>query len=96
MPQYSEEARGVLAEGTVVLEAIIRKDGTITVENVREGVGFGLDQNAVQSVNQWRFSPAMRNGEPVDVAITLEVTFNLSDGPGLSGRRRNRECAGDR
>jgi periplasmic protein TonB len=38
---------------------------------------MGLDENAMETVKQWRFSPAMRNGEPVAVAMSIEVSFNL-------------------
>jgi TonB family protein len=40
-------------------------------------LGFGLDENAIQALKQWRFRPGMRNGVPVDVALNIEVNFNL-------------------
>ena len=40
-------------------------------------LGFGLDQNAIQALKQWRFKPAMRDGMPVDVTLNIEVSFNL-------------------
>ena len=76
-PQYSEEARKARYQGTVVLEAIIRSDGTVKILRVVRGLGFGLDEKAIEAVRQWRFRPGMRNGEPVDVELNIEVNFNL-------------------
>jgi protein TonB len=76
-PQYSEEARKARYQGTVVLEAIVKKDGTVDILRVVRSLGFGLDENAIQALKQWRFRPGMRNGIPVDVALNIEVNFNL-------------------
>jgi TonB family protein len=76
-PQYSEEARKAQYQGTVVLEAIIRSDGTIEILRVVRSLDFGLDENAIQALKQWKFRPGMRNGQPVDVALNIEVNFNL-------------------
>lgn len=76
-PQYSEEARKARYQGTVVLEAIVRRDGTVDILRVIRSLGFGLDENAIQALKQWRFRPGMRNGVPVDVALNIEVNFNL-------------------
>lgn len=76
-PEYSEEARKARYQGTVVLQTVIRRDGTVDVVNVVRSLGFGLDQNAIQALKQWRFRPAMYNGSAVDVTINIEVNFNL-------------------
>ena len=76
-PQYSEEARKARYQGTVVLEAIIRSDGTIEILRVVRSLDFGLDENAIQALKQWKFRPGMRNGQPVDVVLNIEVNFNL-------------------
>ncbi len=76
-PQYSEEARKARYQGTVVLEAIVRRDGTCDILRIVRSLGFGLDENAIQALKQWRFRPGMRNGVPVDVALNIEVNFNL-------------------
>jgi TonB family protein len=76
-PEYSEEARKARYEGTVVLEAVIRKDGSIDVVHLLRSLGFGLDQNAIEAVKRWRFSPATKNGTPVDSVLNVEVRFNL-------------------
>lgn len=76
-PEYSEEARKARYQGTVMLQALVRKDGTVDVLNLVRSLGFGLDQNAIDALKQWRFRPAMMNGKPVDVRINIEVSFNL-------------------
>jgi TonB family protein len=76
-PQYSEEARKARFQGTVVLEAIVKRDGTVDILRVVRSLGFGLDENAIQALKQWRFKPGMKNGIPVDVALNIEVNFNL-------------------
>ena len=77
LPEYSEEARKAKFQGTVILETIVRKDGTVQVVRVTRSLGFGLDDKAIEAVSQWRFRPGMRNGEAVDVALKIEVNFNL-------------------
>ena len=76
LPEYSEEARTAEYQGTVILETIVRRDGTVDVVRVSQSQPFGLDDKAIEAVRQWRFRPGTRNGEPVDVTLTIEVNFN--------------------
>src|SRR5438046_9876596 len=76
-PQYSAEARKARYQGTVVLEAIVRRDGTVDIQRVVRSLGFGLDENAIQALKQWRFKPGTKNGVAVDVSLNIEVNFNL-------------------
>lgn len=76
-PEYSEEARKARYEGVVVLEAIVHADGSIQIVRVARGLGYGLDQRAIEALEQWTFRPGMSGGEPVSVAINIEVNFNL-------------------
>jgi TonB family protein len=76
-PTYSEEARKAKYQGVVVLQAIVRKDGTIEILKVVRGLGLGLDENAIAALKQWKFRPATKNGVPVDVALNIEVNFTL-------------------
>ena len=61
----------------VVLEAIVRRDGTVDIQRVVRSLGFGLDENAIQALKQWRFKPGTKNGVAVDVSLNIEVNFNL-------------------
>jgi len=76
-PQYSEEARKARYQGTVVLEAIVQKDGTVQIVRVVRSLGFGLDEKAIEALRQWKFNPAKQNGVAVPVALNIEVNFNL-------------------
>jgi TonB family protein len=76
-PLYSEEARKARYQGTVVLEAIVRTDGTCDVVRIVRSLGFGLDEQAVVAIKQYKFKPALRNGVPVPVSINFEINFNL-------------------
>jgi outer membrane biosynthesis protein TonB len=42
---------------------------------VQRPLGMGLDEKAIEAVQQWRFRPGMKDGKPVTVAATLEVNF---------------------
>ena len=56
------------------LPALARKPRDLRV--VR-GLGFGLDAKALEAVRQWRFQPALKDGRPVNVQISVEVEFHL-------------------
>jgi protein TonB len=74
---YTDEARRGNVRGDVVLEIVVRRDGTVGDVTVLQGLGAGLDQRAVAAVRQWRFSPARRLGAPVDVIVEVAVEFSL-------------------
>lgn len=76
-PEFSEQARHAKYQGTVVLGIIIDKAGKISRIRLERPLGMGLDENAMEGVKRWRFNPATRNGEPVAVAMSIEVSFNL-------------------
>jgi len=61
----------------VVVAATIHKDGTLTVNEVIQELDYGLTPNAIEALEQWKFKPGMRNGEPVPVSLKIEVNFNL-------------------
>jgi TonB family protein len=75
--QYTDEARRRSISGDVILEIIVRRDGTVGDVKVLQGLGAGLDQRAVDAVRQWRFDPAKRKGTPVDVVVEVAVEFML-------------------
>jgi periplasmic protein TonB len=76
-PQYTEEARRLGVEGDVVLEIVVRSDGSVGQVSLVQRLGSGLDQRAIDAVRQWRFSPARRHGTPVDVLVEVAVEFKL-------------------
>jgi protein TonB len=76
-PQYTEQARQNKYEGTCVLAMIVGPDGKPHDIRVQRGLGMGLDQKAIEAVQQWRFEPATKDGRPVAVQISVEVSFKL-------------------
>lgn len=76
-PQYTEEARRAKKQGTCTLWLIVDSAGHPRDIRVVRGLGFGLDQKAIDAVRNWKFSPALKDGRPVDVQISVEVEFHL-------------------
>jgi len=78
LPLYTEQARKARIEGLVMLQAVIRKDGTVDSFKVIRGLGYGLDESAINTIaTKWRFKPGTLNGLPVDVLANIEVSFRL-------------------
>jgi len=78
-PKYPPEAGRARIEGTVVLMAVIGKDGTVEDVRVEKGLPV-LAQAAIEAVKQWRYRPYLLNGEPVEVDSQVTINFTLSKG----------------
>jgi len=76
-PEYTEAARQAKTQGTCVLWMIVDTEGHPRNIRVVRGLGFGLDAKAIEAVKQWKFAPAMKDGKPVNVQISVEVGFRL-------------------
>jgi len=76
-PQYPPLARQARIQGTVVLQAVIGKDGSIQGLHVVSGHPM-LTNSALEAVKEWRYKPYYLNGEPVEVETTINVNFTLS------------------
>jgi TonB family protein len=77
-PSYTDVAKEAKIEGTVLLQAIIRKDGTVDTFKVLQGLGYGLDESAITTVaKRWKFSPGTLDGRPVSVQANIEISFRL-------------------
>lgn len=77
VPGYPEEARKSKLSGNVIVGLIVDQDGNPREVHVARGLGNQLDEKAVEAVQQYRFKPATRNGEPVAVALNVEVNFRV-------------------
>jgi TonB family protein len=75
--QYTEDARRRGITGDVLLEVVVRRDGSVGEARVLQGLGYGLEQRAIDAVRQWRFAPAQRKGVSVDVLVEVAVEFTL-------------------
>jgi len=76
-PEYSEEARKAKWQGTVKLSVIMDEFGQARNINVARSLGLGLDEQAIAAVQRWVFKPGRKDGQPVAVYATIEVTVHL-------------------
>jgi protein TonB len=77
-PEYPPLAKMARIQGTVRLEAIISKDGTIQDLKVVSGHPL-LVKSALEAVQRWRYQPTLLNGEPVEVVTEVDVNFTLAE-----------------
>jgi periplasmic protein TonB len=75
-PVYPAVALETRIHGIVILEAVIGEDGRVRSLRVLRSIPL-LDQAATDAVRQWVFTPTLLNGQPVPVAMTVTVAFNL-------------------
>ena len=78
-PNYPPEAMRAKIQGSVALEAVIQADGTVGEVRVKRSLDrkFGLDDAALKSLKDYRFAPGTRDGVPVPVLVSMEVSFAL-------------------
>jgi periplasmic protein TonB len=76
-PEFSEEARKAKYQGVVTLSVIVGPDGRIHDPRVVRSLGMGLDEEALKTVKLWKFEPGKKNGQPVSVAVYIDVDFHL-------------------
>ena len=78
-PSYSEQAREARIQGTVLLQVEIEPTGMIAADHIRvlRSLGYGLDEQAIECVKEWRFKPAFRNGYAVKTKASVEVYSRL-------------------
>jgi TonB family protein len=78
-PAYTRAALDKRIEGTVVLDCVVREDGKVGGCQVTRSLDpeLGLDQEAIKAARQWLFRPGEKNGVPVPVLVTIELTFTL-------------------
>jgi TonB family protein len=78
-PGYTSEALRARIQGAVWLEFVVMPDGTVGGVRVMRSLDsrLGLDEEAIQALKQWRFLPGTRDGTPVPVVATIELTFSI-------------------
>jgi TonB family protein len=74
-PKYPPELRTAHVEGEVILYGIIRKDGTVDSIQLVHGVDSHLDANAMEALAQWKFQPAEKRGEAIDIEAVVHIPF---------------------
>ena len=77
-PDYTDEARAAKFNGTVILQVVVTAEGRAENISVVRKAGYGLEQNAMETVRKWRFRPAKGpDGNPVPTTVPIEVTFRI-------------------
>jgi periplasmic protein TonB len=77
-PRYPESAQRAEVQGTTLVRLLVMSDGTVTNAVVQRSSGHQtLDAAALEAVKRWRFEPARRGGEPIDLEVTLPIRFSL-------------------
>lgn len=76
-PTYPAIAQAARITGTVTIEALIAEDGTVREAKVLKSVAL-LDAPALDAVRQWRFTPTLLNGVPIQVIMSVTVRFALN------------------
>ncbi|MGE5837568.1 MAG: energy transducer TonB [Acidobacteriota bacterium] len=78
-PKYTSDAMRAKLQGMVEVEAVVGTDGTVTRARVSKSLDtqLGLDQNALDAVKSWVFTPGRLNGQPVPVVVRLTLEFRL-------------------
>ena len=76
-PQYSESARQAKITGQVILALAINSTGVVDAVRVVKPLEPGLDENAVQAVSKWQFTPATKDGKPVAIQMEVAVGYRL-------------------
>jgi TonB family protein len=80
-PKYSEVARRERIEGVVILEGVVTTSGSVTDIKVLKALHPLVDEAAIEAVQQWHYSPAVKNGTPVACYLTVTCKFALNSPP---------------
>jgi len=76
-PKYPPALVSARVQGDVILYAIIRKDGSVDSIQVVKGIEPRLDQNAMEALARWKFRPAERRGDPVELEAVVTIPFRV-------------------
>lgn len=90
-PLYTEEARQAGIEGTVVVYAEVTPTGFPENLQILRKLGYGLDEQALDAIQHWRFEPFRENGQPVRAATLIPLNFRLASGSPSTNAPTERE-----
>ena len=76
-PSFDPKSEEAFTSGVVRIQIVVTLEGGVRDPKVVAGLNDRQDKKAVEAVTQWRFKPALRQGEPVNVRATVEVNFHL-------------------
>jgi TonB family protein len=80
-PQYTARALREKIQGEVLMECVVKADGTVGDKKIVKSLDPDLDQAALDAAAQWIFEPGTRDGKPVNVLVTITMAFRLKDDP---------------
>jgi TonB family protein len=80
-PKYPPALVSERVEGEVILYAVIRRDGSVDSIQMVKGIDEQLDANAASALAQWKFRPATKQGEPVELEAIVHIPFRLPSAP---------------
>ncbi|HET9305392.1 MAG TPA: energy transducer TonB [Candidatus Sulfotelmatobacter sp.] len=76
-PEYTDRARKKKINGNIVVSFIVTSEGEVRDAAVTRSLDKDLDKQALAAVRKWRFEPALKDGTPVEVRLSAELTFRL-------------------
>ena len=78
-PDYTPEAKKARIQGLIEMSVVVKDDGTVGEVKVTKSLDqkYGLDDQAVIARKKWKFRPGTRDGKPVAVRVSVEMTFRL-------------------
>jgi len=76
-PEYTDKARKKKVRGNVILSTVVGTDGLPRDIKIKKGLTSDLDNRCIDTLKKWKFTPGMKDGHAVAVALDIEMTFNL-------------------
>lgn len=76
-PEFSPKSKEAFVEGTVKISTVVTLEGIPTSYRVTSGLNAEEDRTAVEALKQWKFQPGTKDGQPVNVRVTVEIDFHL-------------------
>ncbi|MGB8321782.1 MAG: TonB family protein [Candidatus Acidiferrum sp.] len=78
-PKYPQNLIANHVEGEVTLYAVIRRDGTVDSIQLVRGIDTELDANSISAFSEWKFEPATKEGQPIDLEAIIHIPFHAPD-----------------
>jgi TonB family protein len=76
-PEYDNDARKKKIQGVVIMSLIVTQEGRGVDPKVVRSLTPGLDKQALKALERWKFEPAMQDGKPCPMKLTVEMSFHL-------------------
>jgi len=76
-PEYTEEARANKVEGEIVVRMVLASSGKVTNITPMNELPFGLTEEAIKAARKIKFEPALKDGKPVSMYVTIKYVFSL-------------------